>query len=112
MDNVRRIRVWRDFDTYFSAPLNSYRDAEDFYAQASAVNFMPGTTVPVLLLNAQNDPMLSPECSPYRLAQQHPHIYLEAPLSGGHVGFMVSRDSHTYAERRALAFAQMTNACQ
>lgn len=112
MDNVRRISIWRDFDTYFSAPINGYRDADDFYAQASAVNFMPGITVPVLVLNAQNDPMLSPECSPLQLAQQHPYIYLETPLSGGHVGFMVPHDPHTYAERRALVFAQTMNSFQ
>ncbi len=106
MANLRRVRQWRDFDNFFSAPVNGYRDADDFYEQASAVRFMPAIPVPVLLLNAQNDPLLSPECSPADLAETHPMIFLETPTSGGHVGFMVSRDLHTYAERRALAFAQ------
>lgn len=106
MNNLRRVRYWRDFDDFFSAPINGYRDAADFYEQASAVNFMPSITIPVLLLNAQNDPLLSPECSPGWLAESHPHIFLETPATGGHVGFAVPRDLHTYAERRALAFAQ------
>lgn len=106
MSKLRQVKRWRDFDEFFSAPVNSYHSAEDFYAQASAVNFMPGITVPVLLLNAQNDPLLSPECSPGWLAEFHPHIYLETPRTGGHVGFQVIRDGYTYAERRALAFAQ------
>ncbi|RYC67702.1 YheT family hydrolase [Spirosoma sordidisoli] len=104
MTKLRLVRRWRDFDDYFSAPVNDYRDADDFYEQASAVNFMAGICIPTLLLNAQNDPLLSPECSPDWLAQTHPHIFLETPRSGGHVGFMVARDAHTYAERRALAF--------
>ncbi len=104
MTKLRLVRRWRDFDDYFSAPVNDYRDADDFYEQASAVNFMAGIRIPTLLLNAQNDPLLSPECSPDWLAQTHPHIFLETPRSGGHVGFMVARDAHTYAERRALAF--------
>ncbi|GAA4407764.1 alpha/beta fold hydrolase [Nibrella viscosa] len=104
MQKLKEVAVWRDFDDFFSAPVNGYRDADDFYAQASAVNFMPGITVPSLVLNAQNDPILSPECSPAWLAETHPNIYLETPRSGGHVGFLVARDPYTYAERRALSF--------
>lgn len=106
MTRLAQVRVWRDFDNFFSAPVNGYRDADDFYAQASAVNFMPGIVVPTLLLNAQNDPMLSPACSPADLAETHPCLFLETPRTGGHVGFMMSHDPHTYAERRALAFVQ------
>ncbi|GAB2571472.1 YheT family hydrolase [Spirosoma areae] len=106
MSKLKQVNLWRDFDEFFSAPVNNYRDAEDFYTQASAVNFMSGIAVPTLLLNAQNDPLLSPECSPGWLAKTHPHIFLETPRLGGHVGFQLTRDTHTYAERRALAFAQ------
>lgn len=106
MGRLKEVTCWRDFDDFFSAPVNGYRDADDFYTQASAVNFMAGIAVPTLLLNAQNDPLLSPECSPAWLATTHPAIYLETPGQGGHVGFTLARDPHTYAERRALAFAQ------
>lgn len=106
MSKLRQVKHWRDFDEFFSAPVNSYRDAADFYAQASAVNFMADITVPTLLVNAQNDPLLSPECSPAWLAKSHPHVYLETPRTGGHVGFQVAHDTYTYAERRSLAFAQ------
>jgi len=106
MSKLKYVRVWRDFDEFFSAPLNGYRDADDFYTQASAVNFLPGLTVPTLLINAQNDPILSPECSPAGLAETHPCLYLETPRTGGHVGFLVRGDEHTWSERRALQFAQ------
>ncbi|MBO0937576.1 alpha/beta fold hydrolase [Fibrella sp. HMF5335] len=106
LNKLKQIRWWKDFDDYFSAPVNGYRDADDFYQQASAIHFMPGLTIPTLLLNAQNDPLLSPECFPHELARQLPSLFVETPLQGGHVGFMVSRDVHTYAERRALAFAK------
>jgi predicted alpha/beta-fold hydrolase len=106
MAKLRQVKRWRDFDDFFSAPVNGYRDASDFYNQASAVNFMPDIVVPTLVLNAQNDPLLSPECSPGWLAEKHPFVFLETPKTGGHVGFLVLRDPYTYAERRALAFAQ------
>lgn len=108
MTKLRQVKRWRDFDDFFSAPINNYRDAGDFYAQASAVHFMPGITIPTLLLNARNDPLLSPECSPDWLAETHAHIFLETPRTGGHVGFALPRDPHTYAERRALWFANQT----
>jgi predicted alpha/beta-fold hydrolase len=104
MTNLEKVRRWRDFDHHFSAPVNGYRDADDFYAQASAVNYMAGIAVPTLLVNAQNDPLLSPECSPAWLAEKHPHLYLETPKTGGHVGFAVRGDEFSWAERRALAF--------
>ncbi len=106
MSKLQHVKQWRDFDEFFSAPVNNYRSADDFYTQASAVNFMPGICVPTLLLNAQNDPLLSPECSPAGLAKNHPHIFLETPRTGGHVGFQLSGDAYTYAERRALSFVQ------
>ncbi|WP_420146967.1 YheT family hydrolase [Spirosoma sp.] len=106
MNKLKQVKQWRDFDEFFSAPVNNYQNADDFYAQASAVNFMPAITVPTLLLNAQNDPLLSPECSPSWLAKSHKYIFLETPPKGGHVGFQINRDLHTYAERRALAFVQ------
>lgn len=105
MSRLKDVKVWEDFDNFFSAPVNGYRDAHDFYQQASAVHYMPGIQIPVLLLNAQNDPILSPECSPVWLAQKRSTIYLEVSALGGHVGFLQPRDSFTYAERRALAFA-------
>lgn len=109
MRKLAQVKQWRDFDEFFSAPVNNYRDADDFYQQASAINFMPEITVPTLLINAQNDPLLSPECSPAWLAESHPNIFLETPRNGGHVGFAIARDLHTYAERRALAFSRHLN---
>jgi uncharacterized protein len=107
LDLARRsqVRCWKDFDDAFSAPVNGYRDADDFYEQASAIRFVGTLAIPALLLNAQNDPLLSPECYPYVLARQMDNLFLEAPTLGGHVGFMQPGDLHTYAERRALAFA-------
>lgn len=104
VSRLAAVQVWRDFDEAFSAALGGYRDADDFYEQASAVHFMPGIQIPVLLVNAQNDPILTPECAPTELAKVHPRIFLETPRTGGHVGFLVAGDEFTWAERRALEF--------
>lgn len=108
VDKLATVKVWRDFDEIFSSVLGGYRDADDFYHQASALNFMPSIRIPTLLVNALNDPILTPQCAPHQLANTHPHIYLETPRTGGHVGFLVAGDEFSWAERRALAFVHQS----
>ncbi|HMN90045.1 MAG TPA: alpha/beta fold hydrolase [Saprospiraceae bacterium] len=98
------ITVWRDFDEYFSAPLCGYQNAAEFYQDASARNFMQGIAIPTLLVNAQNDPILTPRCSPVDLSDKHRFLHLEIPLQGGHVGFELRNKPYMWSEYRALEF--------
>ena len=102
--NFEKIKVWRDFDYYFSAPINGYESPEDFYEQASANNFISGIQRPALLVNAKNDPILTPACSSHTLAASNPNFFLETPKYGGHVGFGVRNKAITWSEQRALEF--------
>lgn len=104
MSRLKNVKVWKDFDDFFSAPVNGYRDADDFYEQASAVNFIKEVRIPILICNAQNDPILNADCAPKALAEKHPFIFVETPKTGGHVGFLVKNDEFTWSERRALDF--------
>jgi hypothetical protein len=104
VEKFSEVRVWRDFDEFFSAPLNGFDSAEAFYHQASAENFMPQIKVPVLLVNAWNDPIIPPACTPVALCEQHPSIFLETPDKGGHVGFSVPRQPYNWMETRAWEF--------
>ncbi|MCP1386163.1 YheT family hydrolase [Runella salmonicolor] len=104
MSRLKNVKVWKDFDDFFSAPVNGYRDADDFYEQASAVNFIKEVRIPVLICNAQNDPILNADCAPKALAEKHPFIFVETPKTGGHVGFLVKNDEFAWSERRALDF--------
>lgn len=110
--NFKKIKVWRDFDEYFSAPLNDFKDAEDFYQLASAKNFMGGIKVPTLLVQAQNDPILPPSCFPIELCRDHPHLYLEMPKHGGHVGFWSPEKEFAWSEERALEFLKEKSIAQ
>lgn len=104
LSKLKKIERWRDFDDWFAAPVCGFRDADEFYQNASAKNFLAGIRVPALLVNAQNDPILMPSCFPTEIAREHPFFYLEMPEQGGHCGFRVSGDKFSWAERRALAF--------
>jgi len=102
LENFKKIKVWRDFDEYFSAPLNGFRDAADFYEKASAKNFMAGIAIPTLLVQALNDPILPPNCYPKDLCENHPHLHLEIPRHGGHVGFWKPGKEFAWSEERAI----------
>jgi predicted alpha/beta-fold hydrolase len=105
-DGYESIRSFREFDDRYTAPIHGFRDAEDYWAKSSSRSFLAGIRVPGLLLNAQDDPFLAPECFPRELAAASPWLHLEAPARGGHVGFVGSglQEDEYYSERRALEF--------
>ncbi len=103
--NIRSIRSFREFDDRYTAPLHGFIDADDYWAKASSLPHLHKITVPTLLLNARNDPFLSGESFPEELAEKHTCLFLEAPASGGHVGFLDGLGSHhNWAERRLIDF--------
>ncbi|MFK7770684.1 MAG: YheT family hydrolase [Saprospiraceae bacterium] len=105
LKKLDEIKEWRDFDEHFSAPLNNYKDADDFYFNSSAKNFMENIQIPTLLVNAQNDPILTPACTPISMAKNHANIFIENPIQGGHCGFMLPNQEFAWSEMRALEFA-------
>jgi len=99
------IRSFEDFDNRYTAPLHGFRDAWDYYRRASSKPFLERIAVPTLIVNAQDDPFLAPECFPFREAYRNPHVLLEAPQRGSHVGFYESNgDGTIWSERRTVTF--------
>lgn len=104
--NFDKVNNWDDFMRYFYAPLHDCASVEEFYEYASSRNFVAGTDRPALLVNALNDSLLTPECSPVEIAESHPKFYLENPVQGGHCGFALSGEVHSWAEKRAWEFLE------
>ncbi len=75
-----------EFDNMFTAPLHGFRDADDYYARASAKPHLPRIRIPALVLNARNDPFVPAESLP-GAHEAGSHVTLWQPESGGHVGF-------------------------
>ena len=105
---VSKSRSVREFDSLFTAPINGFRDVTDYYTRSSSLQFVPNITVPTLIVNAKNDPFLSPECFPEAMARELPNVWMEFPERGGHCGF-ASKSSGInggvyWSEERAVAF--------
>lgn len=99
------IRTLKRFDDLVTAPLSGYEDAEDYWYRASCIRALQETAIPTLILNAADDPMLGPECYPYKEARHNDNIFLEVSKWGGHVGFMNKPgDTEYWHERRTVEF--------
>ena len=104
LDGLEKIKHFPEFDQQFTAPINGFRSAEDFYTYASAGRYAEAVRVPYLLVNAANDPMLPPSCYPIKTAENSDYLFLEVSKRGGHVGFSTNRGPFNWAEQRALEF--------
>ncbi len=104
LERLPYVRDFDEFDTHYTAKLHGFEDAADFYEQASPHPHLQSITVPTLILNAANDPLLGKECYPRAIAQESSTIFLEIPRRGGHTGFTLPRSEFNYAEYRLLDF--------
>jgi predicted alpha/beta-fold hydrolase len=98
-----------DFDDAVTAPVHGFADAHDYYVRSSALGFLGRVSVPTLLLSAIDDPFLpSSVLDEVRtIAGRNPHLTLDFPAHGGHVGFVAGRlpwRPFYYAEWRVCEF--------
>lgn len=101
---IDEIKTLKEFDDRYSGPIHGFKGAKEFYEFCDPFPFIKQIHVPVLLLNALNDPLLQGDCYPYALAEAMPNLFLETPKRGGHVGFIMPRNEFAYSELRALEF--------
>ncbi len=108
-EGLEQMQTFEPFDNKYTAPLHGFQNAADYYHRCSSAQFLASIRVPTLLVQARNDPFLSPSCYPVRAAEKNDCLFLEIPRFGGHVGFMGSWGEDSYwSEERAVAFLQST----
>lgn len=102
---LSRIRTLRDFDEIYTAPMNGFESAEDYWYRASSRQHIPHINVPTLIVNALDDPFLPPTCFPVREAAGNDMVMLDMPRRGGHLGFVrLNGDEQYWSEKRAIGF--------
>ncbi len=84
-----RMSNFREFDDSFTAPIHGFDSAEHYYKKSSSRQFLKDINKPTLILQARDDPFMSPEILPGKdeLADS---LCLELSEHGGHVGFVSS----------------------
>jgi len=104
-NGYHRIKDFKGFDDRYTAVLHGFNGAEDYWRRASSRQFLPGISIPTLLVSAKDDPFLTPECFPEDEAAASKVFFLETPRHGGHVGFVAFNSAGEYwSESRAADF--------
>lgn len=85
----RRPRSLYEFDAALTAPLGGFADVEDYYAKSSCLSVVSRIRVPTRLLVALDDPLIGTDV--YRTAPFSSAVRVYRTRSGGHLGFLSSR---------------------
>jgi hypothetical protein len=86
-DRAMKASTFADFDDAVTAPLHGFASKDDYYDRCSSVGFLQSIDRPTLIINALDDPFMTPDVIPdeERLSDS---VTLEVSERGGHVGFI------------------------
>lgn len=84
-----RPRTLLEFDDAFTAPMNNFETATEYYADASSIQLLNQIPLPTLIVSAQNDPLVPPSIFDIVNPSSNVRIYLAR--SGGHLAYYGSR---------------------
>jgi predicted alpha/beta-fold hydrolase len=86
-DRAMNATTFAEFDDAVTAPLHGFDGKQDYYDRCSSVHFLHNIERPTLIINALDDPFMTPDVIPEldRLSEQ---VTMEVAEHGGHVGFV------------------------
>lgn len=99
-------RSFWQYDNDLIAPLHGYRDVHDYYEKASPRQFLSRIALPTLVIQAADDPFMTPEVLP-GADELSSAVHFELCRQGGHVGFIAGgtpRAPQYYLEKRIPDF--------
>jgi predicted alpha/beta-fold hydrolase len=106
LGDLTDINSFWQYDDLVVAKLHGFANADDYYQQSSARQFLKTIAIPTLVIQAFDDPFMTPDVLP-RLDELSPAVQLEITQGGGHVGFVAGKNPFKpiyWLERRILMF--------
>lgn len=103
LTGIDQVKDFKTFDERYTAPINGFNSAEDYWEKCSSLYAMPHIRTNTLLLNALNDPFLSEASYPADLLKDHDFVTGCFTSYGGHAGFYQG-DAPTFAEEMIMRF--------
>ena len=86
-DEIKRLKTFWEFDNAYTAKVNGFGTATNYYKKASSKQYLKNITTPTLIIHALDDPFMTPDILPKK-DEISPYIELEIYPHGGHVGFI------------------------
>ncbi|MDH3440158.1 MAG: hydrolase, partial [Gammaproteobacteria bacterium] len=80
-------RTFAEFDDAVTAPLHGFSGKDEYYDRCSSGGFLKGIGVPTLIINALDDPFMTPAAMPAPVGLPA-CLQIEVSTHGGHIGFI------------------------
>jgi predicted alpha/beta-fold hydrolase len=91
LGDLSDINSFWQYDNQVVAKLHGFKSSLDYYQRSSSRQFLKAITVPTLLIQATDDPFMTPSVIP-ELDDLSACVQLEQTVTGGHVGFVMGNN--------------------
>ncbi len=85
---VKKIKTIKEFDEKYTAPINGFASAQEYYNRSSAKQYLKDIKIPTLIIHALDDPFMNHKILPTKEDNVSNSVELEVYEHGGHVGFV------------------------
>jgi predicted alpha/beta-fold hydrolase len=104
VSSLQDIKTIYDFDDTYTSHLHGFHNATDYYYKCSSIHFIESISIPTLIVNAANDPMIGKIAISPRPFPNHDHVTFHLSNKGGHCGFSGYSSKTLWSEKVALSF--------
>lgn len=85
--SIDTLKTANGFDDVFTGPFFNYKDSKDYYGDASSFKRLAGVRVPLIGLNAMDDPIAGGDNLPEEQVMANPYTMLVETNIGGHLAW-------------------------
>jgi predicted alpha/beta-fold hydrolase len=87
VSQVLAAKTIRDYDDAYTKKMFNYSTVDNYYRDASCCRFIEHVRIPLLCINALDDPISSLPCIPFDEIAINPNVVLALTQYGGHLGW-------------------------
>lgn len=86
-----------DIDEIYTAPVNQFRDRDDYYTKCSTKDFLHQIQTKTFVLSAMDDPFI--DVKDYLSGKWSEHVHLTISQHGGHMGYFAKENDPKHGRR-------------
>ena len=89
LDLAAHAKSIRDFDEAITRRSFGFSSVDEYYKYSGSCHRLPKVTIPLLCIQAEDDPIAPDRAVPYEAIRESPHAILAVSKAGGHLGWCV-----------------------
>ncbi|XP_042512691.1 phospholipase ABHD3-like isoform X2 [Macadamia integrifolia] len=86
-EGIKKARTVRDFDNHGTCLVAKFETVDTYYRRCSSASYVGNVSVPLLCINALDDPLCTREAIPWDECRANKNIVLATTEHGGHLSF-------------------------